>query len=116
MQRLARLQPQPRGNLGPADAVFQQRQREHLAQEVLGGVRAIRIRDGREGHRQARTTESIGLLVGSPATVAREIDRLAEIPGTAGMMLTFDDFELAVERFGSEVMPLLQCRQAVAAD
>ena len=65
---------------------------------------------------QGVTFMGIGLLVGSPATVAGEIDRLAEIPGTAGMMLTFDDFVLGVERFGSEVMPLLQCRQAMAAD
>ncbi|WP_420597152.1 pyrimidine utilization protein A [Deinococcus sp.] len=65
---------------------------------------------------QGVTFMGIGLLVGSPATVAREIDRLAEIPGTSGMMLTFDDFVLGVERFGAEVMPLLRCRQAVAAD
>ncbi|GGR60334.1 pyrimidine monooxygenase RutA [Deinococcus seoulensis] len=65
---------------------------------------------------QGATFMGIGLLVGSPATVAQQIDRLAQIPGTSGMMLTFDDFVKGVERFGSEVMPLLQCRQATAAD
>ncbi len=47
-------------------------------------------------------------FVGSAETVARQIDELAAIEGTAGIMLTFDDFVEGVERFGSEVMPLLR--------
>lgn len=47
---------------------------------------------------------------GSAATIARHIDALAAVPGTVGIMLTFDDFIEGIERFGSEVMPLLECR------
>jgi pyrimidine oxygenase len=51
-------------------------------------------------------------FVGSAQTVARQIDELAAIEGTAGIMLTFDDFVEGVERFGSEVMPLLSSTSA----
>ena len=33
--------------------------------------------------------------------------RRPPVPGTAGFMLTFDDFLEGVEVFGSQVMPLL---------
>jgi pyrimidine oxygenase len=52
-------------------------------------------------------------IAGSPSTVARQIDELAAVPGTGGMMLIFDDFVEGVERFGSEVMPLLDCRPSM---
>ncbi len=52
---------------------------------------------------------------GSPATIARHIDQLASVPGTVGIMLTFDDFIEGLERFGTEVMPLLECRSADVA-
>jgi pyrimidine oxygenase len=60
---------------------------------------------------QGVTFMGIGLIVGSPSTVAKEIDRIAEIEGTSGMMLVFDDFLKGVERFGAEVMPILKCRK-----
>jgi pyrimidine oxygenase len=47
-------------------------------------------------------------IVGSPATVAEKFNELSNVPGTAGFMLTFDDFLEGVEVFGSEVMPLLE--------
>ncbi|MFB2579994.1 LLM class flavin-dependent oxidoreductase [Herbiconiux sp. P15] len=46
-------------------------------------------------------------LVGSPQTVADHLNAIAAVPGTAGVMLTFDDFVEGIERFGTEVMPLL---------
>jgi pyrimidine oxygenase len=51
-----------------------------------------------------------GAIVGSPATVAREIDDLCRDTGMAGIMLMFDDFVDGVERFGRDVMPLLELR------
>jgi pyrimidine oxygenase len=48
-----------------------------------------------------------GAIVGSPATVAEKFSELSGVPGTAGFMLTFDDFLEGTEVFGSEVMPLL---------
>jgi pyrimidine oxygenase len=52
-------------------------------------------------------------VAGSPETIARHIDALSSAPGTVGIMLTFDDFIDGLERFGTEVMPLLECRAAV---
>jgi pyrimidine oxygenase len=52
-------------------------------------------------------------VAGSPETIARHIDTLAAVDGTVGIMLTFDDFIDGLERFGTEVMPLLECRAAV---
>ncbi len=46
-------------------------------------------------------------LAGSAETVARRLDEMAQVPGTDGIMLTFDDFVEGLDRFGDEVMPLL---------
>jgi pyrimidine oxygenase len=48
-----------------------------------------------------------GAIVGSPATVAAKLNELTGVPGTGGIMLTFDDFPEGTEIFGREVMPLL---------
>ena len=48
-----------------------------------------------------------GAIVGSPATVAAQLNELAAVPGTGGIMLTFDDFLEGTEMFGRDVMPLL---------
>ncbi len=61
---------------------------------------------------QGVTFMGIGLIVGSAQTVAQEVDRIAKVEGTSGMMLTFDDFLEGVERFGRDVMPLLECRKS----
>jgi pyrimidine oxygenase len=47
-------------------------------------------------------------MAGSAETVARRLDEMAQVPGTDGIMLTFDDFVEGLDRFGEEVMPLLQ--------
>jgi pyrimidine oxygenase len=46
-------------------------------------------------------------LIGSPQTVADHLNAIAAVPGTVGTMLTFDDFVEGIDRFGTEVMPLL---------
>jgi pyrimidine oxygenase len=46
-------------------------------------------------------------IVGSPATVAAKMREIAAVEGTAGIMLIFDDFLEGVERFGREVIPLV---------
>lgn len=53
---------------------------------------------------------NINVLAGSPATVARKVDEIAAVPGVAGMMFVFPDFVDGVERFGTDVMPLLKCK------
>ncbi len=61
---------------------------------------------------------NMGTVVGSYASVARMLDEAAAVPGTKGIMLTFDDFVVGIEAFGKHVQPLMKCRAdrlAVAA-
>ena len=53
---------------------------------------------------------NMGTLVGSYATVARLLDEVAEVPGVAGIMLTFDDFLAGMDQFGMHIQPLMACR------
>lgn len=53
---------------------------------------------------------NIGKVVGSHATVARQLDELASIDGLKGVMCIFDDFVTGTEDFGRHVMPLLRSR------
>lgn len=59
-----------------------------------------------------------GVLVGSYANVARMLDELSEVQGVRGVMMTFDDFVIGMEQFGTRVMPLMRCRESIrlAAD
>jgi pyrimidine oxygenase len=50
-----------------------------------------------------------GVLVGSYANIARMLDELSEVPGVRGVMLTFDDFVIGMEQFGTRIMPLMRC-------
>jgi pyrimidine oxygenase len=43
------------------------------------------------------------------------LDELAAVPGVKGAMLTFDDFVGGIERFGTRVLPLMQCRNKLTA-
>jgi pyrimidine oxygenase len=38
------------------------------------------------------------------------LDEAAKVPGTKGIMLTFDDFVLGMEDFGKRIQPLMACR------
>ena len=53
---------------------------------------------------------NMGTLVGSYATVARLLDEVAALPGVKGIMLTFDDFLLGLDKFGERIQPFMQCR------
>ncbi|MPQ99128.1 pyrimidine utilization protein A [Modestobacter sp. I12A-02628] len=53
---------------------------------------------------------NMGTLVGSYASVARMLDEAAAVPGTKGIMLTFDDFLVGLEDFGTRIQPLMACR------
>ena len=57
---------------------------------------------------------NMGTLVGSYASVARMLDEMAEVPGTEGVLLTFDDFVQGVHNFGERIQPLMASR--VCAD
>jgi len=53
---------------------------------------------------------NMGTLVGSYANVAKMLDEAATVPGTKGIMLTFDDFIVGMKKFGERIQPLMKCR------
>ena len=46
---------------------------------------------------------SMGAIVGSYASCARMLDEVAAMPGVKGIMLTFDDFIIGMDAFGSRI-------------
>jgi pyrimidine oxygenase len=56
---------------------------------------------------------NMGTLVGSYETVAKMLDEAAGVPGTSGVLLTFDEFVSGVENFGERIQPLMKCRSHV---
>jgi pyrimidine oxygenase len=56
---------------------------------------------------------NMGTLVGSYETVAALLDEVPAVPGTGGVLLTFDDFVKGVEDFGTKIQPLMKCRQHI---
>ncbi len=54
-----------------------------------------------------------GVLVGSYAKVAAMLDEVAGVPGVQGVMMTFDDFVIGMEQFGTRIMPLMRCRDTL---
>ncbi|MEO6918323.1 MAG: pyrimidine utilization protein A [Collimonas sp.] len=59
---------------------------------------------------------NMGTLVGSYASVARMLDEVAAVPGTGGVLLTFDDFLGGIENFGQHVQPLMKSRSKLKLD
>ncbi len=62
---------------------------------------------------QAAVNLNMGTLVGSYESIARMLDEVATVTDTAGVLLTFDDFEAGIEAFGTKIQPLMKCRQGV---
>ncbi|TYC61849.1 pyrimidine utilization protein A [Rhodobacterales bacterium] len=56
---------------------------------------------------------NMGTIVGSYESVAKMLDEAAEVPGTKGIMLTFDDFLVGLDQFGQKIQPLMKSRSAV---
>ena len=50
----------------------------------------------------------LNLIAGSPETVARQLQEIGEVEGTAGVMLTFDEPMPGLERFAQDVLPRLK--------
>ena len=50
----------------------------------------------------------LNLIAGSPETVARQLQEIAEVEGTAGVMLTFDEPMNGLQRFVQDVKPRLE--------
>jgi len=58
---------------------------------------------------------NMGTIVGSYESVARMLDEAATVPGTKGIMLTFDDFVQGIEDFGTKIQPLMKARAGEGA-
>ena len=58
---------------------------------------------------------NMGTYVGSYAKVAALLDEAGSIPGTKGLMLTFDDFVIGMHQFGKYIQPLMKTRQHLYA-
>ena len=56
-----------------------------------------------------------GVLCGSYAKIAAMLDELAAVPGVEGVMLTFDDFVIGMEQFGTSIQPLMRSRAKLPA-
>jgi pyrimidine oxygenase len=56
---------------------------------------------------------NMGTFVGSYASVARMLDEVATVPGTGGVLLTFDDFLIGIRAFGERIQPLMTSRQHI---
>ena len=54
-----------------------------------------------------------GVLVGSYASVARMLDEMSAVPGVRGVMMTFDDFVIGMEQFGTRILPQMRSRSLV---
>jgi pyrimidine oxygenase len=94
---------------------------DHDAVAWLGAQGAADTRSGTDTNVRQLADPSyavnlnIGALVGSYANVARMLDEIAEVPGTEGVLLTFDDFVKGVEDFGTRIQPLMTSRRDVVA-
>lgn len=55
-----------------------------------------------------------GALIGSFEKVAGLLDQAAEIAGTKGIMLIFDDFLIGLDNFGKRIQPLMKCRAHIS--
>jgi pyrimidine oxygenase len=88
-----------------ADAEALANQRGHYAADATGtSSPAVAA--------QIRTDEAIdpgspSFFIGSPRTVAERLNRLATVGGLEAVLFDFDDFGEGLDRFGAEVLPLL---------
>ena len=44
------------------------------------------------------------------------LDEVAAVPGTDGVLLTFDDFLQGIDAFGERIQPLMRCRDHIDPD
>ena len=71
-----------------------------------------RSSSGRASAIRTRLPNRMSRVVGSPATVASQLDAIAAIDGVAGIMLAFDDYIAGMKMFGEQVQPLMHSRAA----
>lgn len=99
--------------------------REGADQDALSWLTSQAAPNAQGGTSNTNTTQlaapesavnlNMGTLVGSYDSVAGMLDEVADVPGTAGVLLVFDDFEKGVEAFGSKIQPKMKSRAHVGA-
>lgn len=95
---------------------------DHEAVAWLGAQGAADTRSGADTNvrQMADPTSAVninmGTLVGSYASIARMLDEVSTVPGTEGVLLTFDDFVKGVEDFGTRIQPLMACRRHIQTE
>ena len=52
-------------------------------------------------------------LAGLSSMVAQMLDEIATVSGVRGVMLTFDDFIIGMEQFGTRILPLMRSRGGI---
>ena len=57
----------------------------------------------------------MGTLVGSYKKIAEMLDGVADIPGTKGIVLVFDEFLVGLDKFGQKIQPLMKNGSKVKA-
>jgi len=58
---------------------------------------------------------NMGKLAGSYEQVAGMLDEISQVPGTEGLLLTFDDYVEGIEAFGLYIQPLTRSRKHISA-
>ena len=89
----------------PAGEVHRRRLSVRLETAVDVAAEDARAADSRTGRH----------VTTSHATVAALLDEMAEIPGLRGVMLTFDDFVIGMDQFGTRIQPLMKSRAHILA-
>jgi pyrimidine oxygenase len=56
---------------------------------------------------------NMGTLIGSYEAVAKMLDEVAGVPGTSGVLLTFDEFVSGVDNFGKYIQPKMKSRRHI---
>lgn len=94
-------------------AFDQSSQDKNAAPNSTAGRMAANAAKALENKTEALPTQ-MAKLIGSYEKVAGMLDIIAETPGLAGIMLTFDDFIVGIEQFGEHIQPLMKSRNPIS--
>jgi pyrimidine oxygenase len=88
-----------------SDTAALDNERGHYALDRAGGSSEVLARTINP-HR-AIDPEAGNIIIGSPKTIATQLNEIARIDGLDDLLVLFDDFTVGLDRFGTEVIPLL---------
>ena len=88
-----------------SDVEALENERNHYALDRSGGSSAQKART--INPRKAVEETDANLIVGSPKTVAQSLNEISRVDGLDDVLVLFDDFTEGLDRFGQEVVPLL---------